>query len=336
MVRPSRGQTAQRENRQDDAPGSAIVHPGSARVVRRRRPMPARCATVGRAIRSVLACLGALLVIAAAHAQDTSRQPAGSSHGGFGTEFDGASTELNGQAETAPRSRSIVDSWYDVPAGPWSTGARSPALILEDAGGSAVRIGPSTSYDRNDDAKTPASGRTDTTYRSVPASDTPNDADQFPAFLIGRSLRVVKGIDGAIIELTETDVRREDEGPGAAVITSLRLSQSGGSSIPQDSQIALDLVYAGPFETRPDDGVGIALTRTHVNSRDVSAETIASSLGNAVSPTQRPEYLAELYYTFALAPGLAVRPNLQLISDPSGASGSRNTLVGGIKVVATF
>lgn len=162
---------------------------------------------------------------------------------------------------------------------------------------------------------------------------SPKGADQASVVVLGRRFLVTPSGKGARIALGRADVNGD---PDAGFAAYLDFAQSNGSSVPEDSQIALDLLYRAPFAGRPGDVVGLSLTRTHANSRKISGETIANAEGNQVSPTQRPQYSTMLFYRFALAPGLAVRPSLQLISDPGGAPGNRSGLVAGIKVVAAF
>lgn len=98
--------------------------------------------------------------------------------------------------------------------------------------------------------------------------------------------------------------------------------------------------WAGPFDARSRDDMGIGLAYARVS--DDYVDTVTA--GNAVLPgpgapgyvpAQGEEWNAELYYGFQLSPWLVVRPNLQYVMHPGANSRVDNAWVAGamLKVI---
>src|SRR5260370_41250444 len=64
-----------------------------------------------------------------------------------------------------------------------------------------------------------------------------------------------------------------------------------------DQLITLGLFYSGPFDARPQDDLGFAVGRTHVNNRVADGEALenAAELGPVL--VQGSEYPVEVYYS---------------------------------------
>jgi porin len=103
----------------------------------------------------------------------------------------------------------------------------------------------------------------------------------------------------------------------------------------QDSQIALGVFYAGPFDIRPTDQIGFAIGRTHVNNRVTEAEEVQNALGLGPVGVQHSEYAAELYYSLHAAGGFYLQPNLQYVYQPGGISQTPDIILG-LKVAVDF
>jgi len=116
----------------------------------------------------------------------------------------------------------------------------------------------------------------------------------------------------------------------------LNVTQADRRTSTVDNQIATGLFYTGPFDVRPQDEIGFALGRTHVNDRVAEAERLQNAAGLGPVPVQGSEYVVEVYYGLDAYPGLVLRPNLQFVHDPGGTSQNKNALVLGLKVAATF
>jgi porin len=103
-----------------------------------------------------------------------------------------------------------------------------------------------------------------------------------------------------------------------------------------DRQIAAGLIYAGPFDARPQDDIGFAVGTTHVNDRVADAQAQQNAAGLGAVAVQDSEYAFELYYTFRPKTGLLIRPNLQYVHLPGGASENGDVLELGLKTSANF
>ena len=97
-----------------------------------------------------------------------------------------------------------------------------------------------------------------------------------------------------------------------------------------DSQVSLGLFYEGLPIVAPDDVLGIALGRTHVNSRIGTAERMAGRT------EQGSEYAGEIFYSLHAVPGLVIRPNVQYVVHPGGRHAASDVVVLGLKTAITF
>ncbi|MFJ3482137.1 carbohydrate porin [Pseudomonas sp. NPDC090202] len=110
-----------------------------------------------------------------------------------------------------------------------------------------------------------------------------------------------------------------------------------------DNFVALGMTYAGPFDARPKDDIGLAVSRIHVNPayrKNINLQNLANNVSDyhdpAFLPVQDTEYNAELYYGVHLTNWLTVRPNLQFIRHPGGVSQVDDALVAGLKIQSSF
>ena len=103
-----------------------------------------------------------------------------------------------------------------------------------------------------------------------------------------------------------------------------------------DSQIAIGIQYDGPFDFRPQDQIGLAVGRTHVNDRIAEAEKLENAAGLGPVGVQHAEYESELYYNIHATGGLDFRPNVQYIHDPGGIAQNTDDIILGLKLLATF
>jgi porin len=110
-----------------------------------------------------------------------------------------------------------------------------------------------------------------------------------------------------------------------------------------DNYVSLGGSYEGPFDARPQDDIGLAVARIHVNPayrRNADAQNRAAAVYDysdpAFMPLQDTEYNAELYYGVHLTNWLTVRPNLQYIRHPGGVDKVDDALVAGLKIQSSF
>ena len=103
-----------------------------------------------------------------------------------------------------------------------------------------------------------------------------------------------------------------------------------------DSQIAAGALYGGPCAGRPHDEVGLAIGRTHVNSRVADVETLQNVVGQGPVGVQNAEYVGELFYKAQATGWLTLRPDVQYIHDPGGVAKNADDLVVGFRVSVNF
>ncbi len=110
-----------------------------------------------------------------------------------------------------------------------------------------------------------------------------------------------------------------------------------------DNYVALGMTYRGPFDLRPEDDIGLAVSRIHVNPayrKNIHLKNQARAVTDyndpAFLPVQDTEYNAELYYGVHLSDWLTVRPNLQFVRHPGGVNQVDDALIAGVKVQTSF
>jgi porin len=110
-----------------------------------------------------------------------------------------------------------------------------------------------------------------------------------------------------------------------------------------DNFVALGATYKGPFDARPEDDIGVGISRIHVNPayrKNINLRNQAAGVSDyndpAFLPVQDTEYNAEIYYGVHVANWLTVRPNLQFIRHPGGVNQVDDALVAGLKIQSSF
>jgi porin len=107
----------------------------------------------------------------------------------------------------------------------------------------------------------------------------------------------------------------------------------------QDRQINGGLEFHGPFPSRLNDDVGIALGTTHINARVAAAQALANALGAGPGFTQTGELASEVFYAYQLTPAVNLRGSVQYVHNPGGYNDSgtyQDTLVLGVRATLTF
>jgi porin len=173
-------------------------------------------------------------------------------------------------------------------------------------------------------------------YDSSSAPDAVSDINGGPAVVTGLPLLRGRGRYGAYVNFLQqlTHNSAINVRGGMSLFFNATIADRRSAFI--DAQVAVGLVYTGPFRSRPDDDIGLAVGTTHVNSRVAWSEMLQNFAGLGPVPVQSSEYVVEAYYTYLPLNGLKVRPNIQYVNDPGGTSQNRNALVFGLKTVASF
>ncbi|MNO34551.1 Porin B precursor [compost metagenome] len=105
----------------------------------------------------------------------------------------------------------------------------------------------------------------------------------------------------------------------------------------------IGLIINGPFVSRPDDSIGVAIGGLSVAS-NVTAHQRHVNIYNQVTryddprftPVQTDEYSSEIYYGVKITDWLTVRPNVQYIVHPGAVDEVDNAFLLGLMVRASF
>jgi porin len=103
-----------------------------------------------------------------------------------------------------------------------------------------------------------------------------------------------------------------------------------------DQLITIGLFYTGLFNARPQDDLGFAVGRTHVNNNVAQGQELQNANGLGPVAVQSSEYPVELYYSINVNKWLMLRPNIQYIYHPGGTSENANVVVLGLKASVKF
>jgi porin len=112
--------------------------------------------------------------------------------------------------------------------------------------------------------------------------------------------------------------------------------------IAEIQQIAeVGLFWTGPSSWRPQDELGVATGRVHVNGLIAEGahlynSDVALPSGLPVAPVPGNENATEIYYSMNVTPAITVRPNIQFIRAPGGIHEAQNVAVFGLHLSIEF
>jgi porin len=117
--------------------------------------------------------------------------------------------------------------------------------------------------------------------------------------------------------------------------------QSDRNITAKDQIVEIGAFWTGPFSFRPQDDLGVAIGRVHVNRRIAAGEILynaetAPLFGLSREPVQHAEYPMEIYYSVNITPAITIRPNVQFIHAPGGVNQSANVVVLGLHSSIAF
>lgn len=185
-------------------------------------------------------------------------------------------------------------------------------------------------------ARLPGSYKFGAWYDTSTADDVLDDGNGDPAVLTGRPLERRHGRYGAYINFLQQLTRPDASDPsrGLSVFLNATIADQRTSTI--DNQIALGLIYKGPFDLRPKDEIGLAVGRTHVNDRVAKGQRLLNEAGLGPVAVQNAEYAVELYYGLQATDWLMARPNIQYVHLPGGTRHNDDVVVLGLKTSIDF
>ena len=173
-------------------------------------------------------------------------------------------------------------------------------------------------------------------YSSTSAPDVVDNTARQPLALAGGDPLVRHGQYGAYINFQQ----RLTAPAGAASQRGLSVFLNGTYADHRtstlDNQVALGMLYSGPFSARAADELGFALGETHVNPRIANVETLQNEQGPTPVGVQGTEYVGEVFYKVRCWAWLEVRPSIQYVVQPGGIAHNANDLIAGARVAINF
>jgi porin len=180
----------------------------------------------------------------------------------------------------------------------------------------------------------PGSWKVGAWYNTSNGKDLYLDVNRNPRGVTGLDPLQRSGQFGAYLNLQQ-QVTGTAGGRGATAF--LNFTHADRNTAQLDHQLSLGVQYKGPFESRGQDSVGLALGATHNNGRfaDFVTRNNVRTGQDAVAGSSY-EYVSELYYAWAPLPSVSLRPNLQYILHPGGTTRNSNAVVIGMKAILAF
>lgn len=123
--------------------------------------------------------------------------------------------------------------------------------------------------------------------------------------------------------------------PGVALF--LNATRADSRTSPTDRQFALGVEYRGPFD-RANDMVGFAIGATHGSGRLTAYQRLYNRF-NPLTPMLIQagyEYATELFYNWSPIAAVQLRPNLQYVMHPGGATQNQHVFVFGLKTIVAL
>jgi len=173
-------------------------------------------------------------------------------------------------------------------------------------------------------------------YDTSKANDVFDDINGDPAVLTGLPFEQRHGRYGAYINFEQQLARFDVDDPSRGVSLFLNATFADRRTATLDNQVALGVFCKGPFDLRPQDEIGLAVGRTHVNSRVADGERLLNEAGLGPVDVQDAEYAVELYYGVQATDWLVARPNLQFVGNPGGTGHNKDVVVIGLKTSIDF
>jgi porin len=173
-------------------------------------------------------------------------------------------------------------------------------------------------------------------YNSSNEPDVVDNTYGVPLAIAGGEPLMRHGAYGAYVNFQQRLTSNPDPASRRGLSVFLNATYADRRTSTLDNQIAAGLFYGGPFSSRPEDEIGFAIGRTHVNSRVANVETLQNNLGLGPIGVQSSEWAGEVYYNVHPAAWLDLRPNVQYVRHPGGIDRSTDDVVAGLKLAINF
>lgn len=164
-------------------------------------------------------------------------------------------------------------------------------------------------------------------YSSTSAPDVVENAAGRPLALVGGQPLMRHGQYGAYVNFQQRLTAPEGVASKRGLSVFLNGTYADRRTSALDSQVAVGMLYTGPFAARAADALGFAVGETHVNPRVADIETLQNGIN-----VQGTEYVAEAFYKLHLASWIDVRPSVQYVVQPGGIARNTNDVIAGLRL----
>src|SRR5215469_99710 len=279
---------------------------------------------------------------------------------GVGDDFAAFSCEFMNLTFCGSMPGNIVgDYWYNWPVSQWATRIKANFTGFGYVQAGAYEVNPSyleTKYAMNLGSPPGATGvlapfeigwlptfhglagsyKFGGWYSSTSAQDVVNNTDEQPLAIYGGQPLTHHGQYGAYVNFEQRLTAPAGTASKRGLSAFFNATWADRRTSTRDHQVALGLLYTGPFATRAKDQLGLALGQTHVNSRIADVQRELNALGQQPAAVKTSEYVSEMYYNVHVAGWLDLRPNFQYVLHPGGTSQNANNLIFGMRVAINF
>ncbi|MBO3659228.1 carbohydrate porin [Acinetobacter haemolyticus] len=178
-------------------------------------------------------------------------------------------------------------------------------------------------------------------YSTADAIDVLRDA-QGEAQLLAQQRQVHSGkYNSWFVAQQQLKQHSDDPKRGLTLFLNLNINDKATSELLGSQQIALQ--YKGLFDARPNDSIGLGVSRTEVNKQLRARQRLENEI-NQITDYQNPSYVpiqydetnVELNYTFNWSPSVMLRPNLQFVHQAGGLKEIKDAWVFGLTTRLNF
>ncbi|MCU4378998.1 carbohydrate porin [Acinetobacter haemolyticus] len=178
-------------------------------------------------------------------------------------------------------------------------------------------------------------------YSTADAIDVLRDA-QGEAQLLSQQRQVHSGkYNSWFVAQQQLTQHSDDPKRGLTLFLNLNINDKATSELLGSQQIALQ--YKGLFNARPNDSIGLGVSRTEVNKQLRARQRLENEI-NQITDYQNPAYVpiqydetnVELNYTFNWSPSVMLRPNLQFVNQAGGLKEIKDAWVFGLTTRLNF
>lgn len=178
-------------------------------------------------------------------------------------------------------------------------------------------------------------------YSTADAIDVLRDA-QGEAQLLAQQRQVHSGkYNSWFVAQQQLTQHSDDPKRGLTLFLNLNINDKATSELLGSQQIALQ--YKGLFDARPNDSIGLGVSRTEVNKQLRARQRLENEI-NQITDYQNPAYVpiqydetnVELNYTFNWSPSVMLRPNLQFVHQAGGLKEIKDAWVFGLTTRLNF